>query len=58
MIELCCLIKDVAYEHLCKTWSICTRKIFTNNIKQMSCTSYKWSEHLQDVIYNDDDCQS
>ncbi len=56
MIELRCLIKSVAYEHLCKTWSICIRKIFTDNMKQMSCTFYKRSERLQDVIYNDDDC--
>ena len=58
MIELCCLIKSVAYKHLCKIWSICIRKIFTDNIKQMSCTSYKQSEWLQSMIYNDDDYQS
>ncbi len=58
MIKLCCLIKSVAYEHLCETWLICTRKIFINNIKQMSCMSYKQSECLQDMIYNDDDCWS
>ncbi len=34
------------------------RKISTDNMKQMSCTLYKQSEHLWDVIYNDDDCQS
>ncbi len=55
MIKLCCLIKSVAYEYFCKTWLICIRKIFTDNMKQMSCTSYKWNECLQDVIYNDDD---
>ncbi len=55
MIELHCLIKSVAYEHFCKTWSICMRKIFINNMKQMNHTLYKQSEHLQDVIYNDDD---
>jgi len=37
LIELRCLIKSVADEHFCKTWSICMRKIFTNNAKQMSC---------------------
>ncbi len=56
MIELRCLIKDVTYEHFCKTWSIYMREIFTDNAKQMSCTFYKRSECLQDVIYNDDDC--
>ncbi len=56
MIELCCLIKSVAYEHLCKTWLICMRKISTDNAKQMSCTLYKWSECLWNIIYNDDDC--
>ncbi len=58
MIELRCLIKSVAYKHFYKTQSICMRKIFTDNMKQMSCMSYKQSEHLQDVIYNDDDCWS
>ncbi len=37
MIELCCLIKSVAYEHFCKTWSICMREISTDNAKQISC---------------------
>ncbi len=32
------------------------KKIFTNNMKQMSCTLYKQSERLQNMIYNDDDC--
>ncbi len=57
MIELCCLIKSVTYEHFCKTQSICIRKISTNNAKQMSCMLYKQSECLQDVIYNNDNCQ-
>ncbi len=58
MIELRCLIKSVTYEHLCKIWLICMRKISTDNMKQMSCMSYKRSECLRSVIYNDDDCQS
>ncbi len=58
LIQLCCLIKSVADKHFCKIQSICTRKIFTNNMKQISCMLYKRSEHLQDMIYNDDDCQS
>ncbi len=55
MIKLCCLIKNVTYEHFCKTWSICMRKIFTDNAKQISCIFYKQSKYLQNVIYNDDD---
>ncbi len=58
LIKLRCLIKSVADEHFCKIQSICMRKIFINNAKQMSCTLYKRSEHLQNMIYNDDDCQS
>ncbi len=55
MIKLCDLIKSVIYEHFYKIQLICIRKISTNNVKQMSCTFNKQSEHLQDVIYNDDD---
>ncbi len=57
MIELHCLIKSVIYESFCKIQLICMRKISTNNAKQMSCMFYKRSECLQDVIYNDDNCQ-
>ncbi len=58
LIELRCLIRSVTYKHFCKTWSICMRKISTDNAKQMSCILYKRSKHLQDVIYNDDNCWS
>ena len=54
LIELRCLIKSVADEHLCKTWLICMREIFTDNMKQMSCMLYKRSKRLQNMIYNDD----
>ncbi len=56
MIKLHYLIKSVAYKHFCKTWSICIRKISTDNMKQMSYIFYKWSERLWNIIYNDDDC--
>ncbi len=53
MIKLHCLIKSVTYKHFCKIQSICMRKIFIDNDE---LHAFKQSEHLQDVIYNNDDC--